>query len=71
MLSSSRDKMHATYRSGEGGGILCNSGTELRLGGRRTRRARIINGMGKRGGVWVFRLLKNVAREDETYFCIL
>ena len=38
------------YRSGEGGekSLLCDPGSQLRLGGREDRRAKIINGMEKK-----------------------
>ena len=39
--------MQGTNRSGEGGekSLLCDPGSELRLGGREKGRAKIINGM--------------------------
>ena len=37
--------MQGTYRSGEDPGSICNPESELRLRGRRTRRAKVINGM--------------------------
>ena len=48
-------KMQGTNRSGEAGGksLLCDPGSELRLGGREKRRANKINGMGKKDTVAV------------------
>ena len=42
--------MQGTNRSGQGGekSLLCDPGSELRLGGRENRRAKTINGMEKK-----------------------
>ena len=41
--------MHGTYRSGEvGKSLLRDARSELQLGGSRTRRAKVISGMGKK-----------------------